>query len=117
MHELELLFFVALVFYSVAIWANTIKKKFSLWMIWMFGAGFFADFAGTILLCVASSKKWTFTFHTLSGTASLLIMGVHFLWAVLAMSVGRKYEIYFHKCSVYAWLIWLASFVSGAIIH
>ena len=69
----------------------------------MFGFGLIADVGGTVLLCVAASARWTWTLHTVSGLASLLIMALHFVWAVLATSKEGNWKSYFDRFSVYAW--------------
>lgn len=113
MRPLEALFVVALLLYSFVIWSHQIKKRFSPWMVWLFGIGLVADTSGTVFLCVAAASRWTFTVHTISGLVSLLIMALHFGWALLSITLGGKFEAYFKRFSVFAWLLWLVAFVSG----
>lgn len=113
MRGLEFLFVIALVLYSFVIWFHVFKKRFYLWMVVLFGVGLVADASGTFFLCVAGAEKWKFTVHTISGLISLIIMTLHFSWAVLATSVGGRWGNYFNRFSVYAWLGWLVSFISG----
>lgn len=113
MRPLETLFVVALILYSFVIWSHQITKKFSPWMVWLFGIGLTADISGTVLICVAAADRWTWTLHTGFGLVSLLIMALHFLWAVLAISREGNWKIYFNRFSVFAWFFWLLSFVSG----
>lgn len=113
MRPLEFLFVVALILYTTAIWSHKIKKEFRLWMIWLFGFGLTADIAGTVFLCVAVSEKWIFNLHTVSGLLSLVIMAIHFLWALLAIKNRGKFELYFNRFSIKAWLLWLVAFISG----
>ena len=113
MHALELLFVVALVLYSLVIWVHRAKKRLSSWMVWLFGAGLTADVSGTIFLCVLTATSWKLTLHTVSGFASLLIMALHFGWALLARTKHGRFESYFNRFSIYAWCLWLVAFVSG----
>jgi len=113
MRPLEMLFVVALMLYSFVIWSHQFKKKFSLWMVWLFGLGLAADFSGTVFLCVAAASRWTWTLHTISGLVSLLIMALHFAWALLSIIFGGKFEVYFKRFSVWAWFGWLIAFISG----
>ena len=113
MYPLEMLFVVALVLYSFVIWTHKFQKKLHTWMVWLFGAGVLADFGGTIFLCVASATKWTFTFHTISGLFSLLVMALHFVWALFAVTAHGKFESYFNRFSVAAWCLWFSAFISG----
>lgn len=116
MREFELLFVIALVLYSFVIWFHVFKKRFYLWMVVLFGIGLAADASGTLFLCVASTDKWKFTSHTVSGLMSLVIMAFHFFWAVNAIKIGGRWENYFNRYSICAWFFWLFSFVSGIIL-
>ncbi len=113
MNPLEWLFVVALVLYGFVIWSHQIKKKFSPWMIWLFGLGLAADISGTVFLCVVAASRWTFSLHTVSGLISILIMALHFVWALLSVMFGGKFEAYFKRFSIFAWFLWLVAFVSG----
>lgn len=113
MHSLETLFVVALLLYSLVIWTHKIKKILSLWMVWLFGIGLVADISGTVLLCVVATSKLTFNLHTIFGLISLLIMALHFGWALLSIMLGGRFEAWFKRFSVVAWFIWLMAFVSG----
>lgn len=108
-----MLFVVALLLYSFVIWSHQLTKSFSLWMVLLFGIGLTADASGTVLLCVAAASRWVFTLHTISGLVALLIMALHFVWALLSVKFGGKFEAYFKRFSVLAWFIWLTAFVSG----
>ena len=113
MRSLELLFVVAMVLYSFVIWSHKFSRKLDLWMVWLFGFGLIADIGGTVFLCVAAATRWTWTLHTVSGFASLLIMAFHFAWAVLATSKEGNWKTYFDRFSVYAWCLWMVAFASG----
>lgn len=113
MRTLEWLFVAALVFYSTAIWSHKITGKLHPWIVWVFGIGLAADTCGTLFLCVISTVRWTVTLHTFSGILSIVIMAVHFIWALLAIQVGGRFEDHFKKFSVHAWIIWLVAFLSG----
>ena len=113
MRPLELLFVVALILYSSVIWLHKLHHKLYLWMVLLFGIGLAADVSGTVFLCMTAGARWRFTLHTVSGLVSLVIMALHFAWALLAVrGVGTSRE-YFDRFSVYAWLLWLVSFISG----
>lgn len=112
MRPIEMLFVIALVLYSIAIWSHRFQKTLHPWMIVVFQIGLMADISGTLFLCVAASTKWTWSLHTISGLASLLIMTLHFVWALLA-PINEKLEVYFNRFSIYAWGLWLVAFISG----
>lgn len=118
MRPLEFLFIIALVLYTFVIWAQRVKHTLRPWMVWLFGAGLTADVSGTVFLCGAMfTVQWTFTLHTVSGLVSLMIMALHFLWALFALRARGKFETYFDRFSVYAWCLWLVAFISGIPLH
>ena len=108
-----MLFVVALLLYSFVIWFHQFRKSFSPWMVWLFGIGLATDVSGTVFLCVAVASRWVFSLHTYFGLVSLLIMALHFVWALLSVTYGGKFESYFKRFSVLAWFLWLIAFVSG----
>lgn len=116
MRPLEGLFVVALVLYTGVIWTHRFKKHLTGWMVALFGVGLLADVSGTIALCAFSANGWTWTLHTISGLASLLIMGLHFVWALWEWAEVRSGSL-FQRYSVYAWLLWLVAFISGIPLH
>ena len=116
MRPLEWLFIIALILYSVSIWADQFAGRLRGWMIISFGLGLSADAAGTVLLCSAAASRWHWNFHTVTGLASLAIMALHFAWALVALSDHRTAAM-FHRWSVAAWALWLCSFFSGAFIR
>lgn len=113
MRPLESLFVVALVLYSTAIWSHKFTGALKAWMVAVFGAGLAADVAGTVFLCVVAAQRWVWNLHTVAGLAALVIMGLHFGWAVLASRAPGPWARYFDRWSVRAWLLWLVAFVSG----
>ncbi len=82
-------------------------------MVFIFSLGLAADMGGTFFVCVLAAKEWSFNLHTVSGLASLLIMAIHFAWALLAVEFGGKFGAYFDRFSVWAWSLWLVAFISG----
>lgn len=116
MRALEFLFFVALCFYTLAIWVHKFQGTFRAWVIWVFGFGLAADISGTIFLCMALATAWKLDLHAISGFLSLLIMAVHFMWALLAVMIGERFEEYFKRYSIIAWCVWMIAFVSGIFL-
>ncbi len=109
---LHLFFPFALLLYSVAIFGQEIMKKLRRWMVVTMGIAFTADLCGTVLLCIPSSKRWELTIHGAAGFASILLMGLHFAWALMAFK-KPAYEMYFSRWSLCAWSIWFISFITG----
>ena len=110
--NLEALFAAALIIYTIVIWSHQFKKELKLWMIWLFGTALSTDGFATLVVCALTSNELKWTFHAIAGLTSLLIMALHFLWAVRAYSGIGRYAEYFQRYSIYAWLLCLAAFLS-----
>lgn len=117
MPRLELLFVAAFALYTLAIWADRRAGAFRPWMAWAFGLGLAADAAATVLLCATVPGAFRLTFHAVTGFAALVIMALHFAWALAAVRQGGSAEARFRRWSVPAWAVWMASFLSGALFH
>lgn len=115
MHPIELLFPIALACYTISIWSSHRKKALRRWMVWTFGAGLAADASGTIFLCAVSATAWRLTFHAVSGVFALVLMTLHFVWAILAFWTEGRSASYFHRFSIPTWGLWCLAFLSGAI--
>ncbi|MFW0862446.1 MAG: HsmA family protein [Candidatus Komeilibacteria bacterium] len=102
----------ALVFYTVSIWSEKLKKVIKPWMVLMMGVGFACDMVGTTMMFLRSTTHHI-NGHTLCGYTALLIMLIHFIWAVMAVENFGKAQQWFNRFSVYAWCLWLVAFVSG----
>jgi uncharacterized repeat protein (TIGR03987 family) len=117
MRSLEWFFFAAFILYSLAIWADRLRGTLRPWMVGVFAAGLAADTAGTLIICSSAFDAFRINLHTLTGAASLVIMAVHFLWALLALRLGPIHAVRFRRWSPFAWSLWLLSFFSGAFFH
>jgi uncharacterized repeat protein (TIGR03987 family) len=118
----EGMFVLAIILYTVAIWGHRFYGLVSFPMknfyLTLFGVALFCDIMGTVFLCVMSAVNWKWDFHTSTGVASLVIMAVHFGFAVHAKATdyrhtGHENNRRFYKYSPWAWLLWVTSFVSG----
>ena len=107
------LFTIALVFYSVSVWAGWFSKHLKLWHINVFLIGLFTDYLATVLTYIAIGGI-VFTWHAILGFISIALMTVHVVWAIIAYLTKRGQLIAnFHRISVIVWSIWLVSYVSG----
>ena len=107
-----ILIMAALLLYSTAIWSEKFVKKLKLWMVVIFITGFLCDLTGTTMMYI-SAGKIIFNIHGGAGLAALLIMFLHLIWAILALSKRGKAQELFSRYSVYAWGVWLIAFISG----
>jgi uncharacterized repeat protein (TIGR03987 family) len=104
---------LALVFYSIGVWAERIVGRLKGWHLAFFWGGLVFDTTGTgIMLEMAGGLG--FDIHSLTGALAILLMVVHALWAsvVLARKIERALT-QFHKFSVLVWVIWLIPYFTG----
>lgn len=120
---------LALVFYSVGIWAERLQKMLKLWHIVFFVLGFVADYAGTAMMgslskgmvsaaaSSAVSGSGALSLHGITGTLALLLMLVHALWAIWTYWRGSlKAKQNFSKFSVFVWAFWLIPYIGGILL-
>ena len=106
--------FSALLFYTTSIFTEKfVVGHLKLWILYLFGSGFICDLVGTSLMFYQAEHRLSFTLHSGCGYMALFIMLAHFIWAIKAIRRVGKYQYYFTKFSIYAWIVWMAAFVSG----
>ena len=110
------IFVIALAGYTFAILRHRILGFTDNLMIWTFGVALVADTSGTIFLCAREAASFSWSVHTISGILALVIMALHFLWALKAQR-DPKTDQYFHRYSLWAWGLWLVAFVTPIIPH
>ncbi len=111
-----ILFTVALVFYSISVWAGWFSKRLKLWHIYVFLIGLFTDFLATLLTYLAIGGI-VITLHSVLGFISIILMFIHVVWAVIIFRAGNENLITnFHKISLFVWGIWMISYISGAYL-
>lgn len=114
---------LALVLYSTGVWAERVQRVLKRWHVVCFGLGLASDATGTYLMTRIAATNlsngapsgglvvlmgWT-------GTLAILLMAVHFAWAVVVLVRNRPRELAsFHRFSVVVWVIWLVPYVAGA---
>lgn len=112
---------LALIFYSIGVIGEARRKQL-LWrdILW-FGLGLVADFIGTMLMRQISQNgdnilaPWANTLMTVSGTAAIILMFIHIVFALLVMLKYTDYKSKFHKWSIVIYAFWLVSYISGPI--
>lgn len=109
---------LALLFYSIGVWAERIAKYLRPWHLSMFWIGFSFDVLGTAGMHFIADNPFDLSdLHTLTGQIALWLMLAHALWAT---SVIRKEKTalrgVFHRYSLFVWLIWLIPYIGGMVI-
>lgn len=118
---------LALVFYTIGVWAERAQKVLKPWHTAFFGLGLVADASGTYLMSLIAEQNRVDGVDgvepsilnqvmAVSGVIALVLMAVHLLWAVVVLVRGREAELHrFHRFSVVVWAIWLVPYVTGAL--
>jgi uncharacterized repeat protein (TIGR03987 family) len=109
---------LALLFYSVGVWAERFSKYLKSWHVVTFWIGFTFDVCGTLAMHYISDNPFDLTnMHTLTGQIALWLMLAHATWAT---SVVRKNKTTlrqnFHRYSLIVWAIWLIPYIGGMIL-
>lgn len=114
---------LALVFYTIGVWAERIQKTLKWWHALFFGLGLACDTAGTLMMTAIAGERRAAgveagalnTLMAWSGTLAIVLMAVHLGWAVIVLVRDKDREKQtFHRFSIVVWAIWLVPYVLGA---
>jgi uncharacterized repeat protein (TIGR03987 family) len=106
---------LALMFYSLGVWAERIAKYLKIWHVAAFWIGFTFDVSATYAMStIAAGPFHLFAPHTLTGQIALWLMLAHAIWATYVVRKGdEKTRTGFHRYSLIVWLIWLIPYFGG----
>lgn len=116
---------LALLFYTVGIWAERLRRTLKPWHAVFFGLGLTADATGTFLMTRIAADPSSegmgsdglSSLMAISGTIAIVLMAIHFLWAIIVLVRNREAEKNtFHRFSLIVWAIWLIPYAVGAAI-
>ena len=109
---------LALVFYSVGVWAERISKYLKGWHVAAFWTGLAFDVSGTIAMGRLSDDPFNLlNLHTLTGQIAIWLMLIHAIWATYIVKRGNeKLRRQFHSYSLIVWTIWLIPYFGGMIM-
>lgn len=110
----------ALIFYTVGVWMEHIKKELQVKHAVLFILGLIFDGTGTYLISTLNStaeQGALFSLHAVTGYISIILMIIHAVWAVITLiSHDEKRKTTFHRLSVFVWGAWLIPFVIGMVL-
>lgn len=108
----------ALVFYSVGVWAERIKRYLMVRHVYAFWTGLAFDVAGTLTMHQIAEGPFDITEpHTLTGQVALWLMLAHAIWATYVVRKGtQRLRSRFHRYSIIVWLFWLIPYFGGIYI-
>jgi uncharacterized repeat protein (TIGR03987 family) len=109
---------LALVFYTIGVWAERIARYLKPWHVVAFWTGFVFDVSGTLAMHQLAEGKFDILEpHTFTGQIALWLMLVHAAWATIVTRKGtEKARRNFHRYSLVVWLIWLVPYFGGMYI-
>ncbi len=109
---------LALVFYSLGVWAERNMRYLKAWHVASFWTGFAFDVSGTLAMSQLSTKPFDLlASHTLTGQIALWLMLGHAMWATYVVRKGsEKARTGFHRYSLVVWIIWLIPYIGGMLM-
>jgi len=109
---------LALVFYSIGVWAERISKYLKGWHVAAFWTGLAFDVSGTLAMGRLSDDPFNILdLHTLTGQIAIWLMLIHAIWATYTVRRGsEKLRRQFHRYSLIVWAIWLIPYIGGMMM-
>jgi uncharacterized repeat protein (TIGR03987 family) len=116
---------LALIFYTIGVWAEKLKGILKMWHVIIFWFGFICDTVGTSIMgsiarASADVEKVVqsgMNFHAITGVLAIVLMLFHATWAsVVIVKKNEKMKKTFHKFSLLVWVIWLVPYISGMVM-
>ncbi len=109
----------ALVLYTIGVFAERKSHMLRKWHVIVFWAGLVFDTTGTSLMGIIAdnSEKSGVTLHGVTGFIAIVLMLFHAVWATVTLTRGNEKQMQtFHRFSLFVWMVWLFSFLTGMII-
>ena len=104
---------LALVFYSIGVWANFFSRRLQWWHWVMFVLGLICDGWGTLLMIEMTGGQMALDVHYISGTLAFSLMLINVIRAlVVLLKKDEKAICSYHKFAVVVWFIWLIPWLS-----
>ena len=109
---------LALLFYSLGVWAERIARYLKSWHVVAFWIGFTFDVSGTYAMHLIAKGPFNILEpHTLTGQIALWLMLLHAIWATrVIIKQDESMKMKFHKFSIVVWLIWLIPYFGGMFL-
>lgn len=106
---------LALIFYSLGVWAERIARYLKPWHVAVFWTGYLFDISGTMAMHqISKAPLDLLSPHTLAGQIAIWLMLIHAIWASYVVWKGsEKAHTGFHRYSIIVWLIWLIPYLGG----
>ncbi len=107
---------LALVFYTIGVWAERLAGRLKGWHLIFFWAGLVCDTVGTGMM-MEYAGGLTADLHGVTGVLAILLMVIHAVWATIVLLRKNERMIHiFHRFSLLVWIIWLVPYFTGFFI-
>jgi uncharacterized repeat protein (TIGR03987 family) len=107
---------LALLFYTIGVWAEKKQGVLKKWHLIIFWLGFAFDTIGTTLMTTLSTGNFRLNFHGITGFLAIMLMFLHAVWATVVLASNQEQRRKnFHRFSIVVWCIWLIPFISGML--
>ncbi len=109
---------LALVAYSIGVWAEHFARWLKGWHVAAFWTGFAFDTSGTLAMeLIRPGFDWA-SLHTITGQIALWLMFAHAIWATRVVRTDETGEVRrrFHRYSLVVWAIWLVPYIGGMML-
>jgi uncharacterized repeat protein (TIGR03987 family) len=104
---------LALVLYSIGVWAERFAGRLKAWHLIFFWGGLVFDSVGTGIMFEMAGTIGA-DIHTVTGILAIALMLIHAAWATVVLVKKNEAAIVkFHHFSVIVWVIWLIPYLSG----
>lgn len=106
---------LALVAYSIGVWAERVARYLHRWHVVAFWVGLAFDIAGTLAMHALARRPFSLRDpHTLTGQLALWLMLGHAVWATRVVAYGAPdTRRRFHRYSLVVWCFWLVPYFGG----
>jgi uncharacterized repeat protein (TIGR03987 family) len=107
---------LALVFYTIGVWAERLAGRLKAWHLIFFWGGLVFDTTGTAIM-MEMAGGIGFDIHGVTGVLAILLMVIHAVWAtVVLVRKDERAITTFHRFSVVVWAIWLVPYFTGFFV-
>jgi len=107
---------LALVLYTIGVWAERLSGRLKGWHVIFFWPGLVCDTSGTGMM-MEYAGGLTADLHGVTGVLAILLMVVHAVWATVVLLRRNEHMIRtFHRFSLIVWLVWLIPYFTGFFI-
>ncbi|MEI7980891.1 MAG: HsmA family protein [Bacteroidota bacterium] len=108
---------LAMVLYTIGVWAERITRRLKWWHLWFFWLGLVCDTIGTGAMAEIGGSLIRFNLHGMTGMTAILLMLFHSSWATLVLVRKDENRIKtFHRLSIFVWIVWMIPMIGGMIL-